>query len=186
MRPPFALVLVVLLLPASLRAQEDARETPATPAATEAPADAGAIPGLAPGRLVTPRDPTAADPAPAHPELREVFAAFGGEPGLVALMDTFMAKLLADPRTAPFFEDADHDRIERHLVAQFCAILGGGCTYTGQDMKSSHAGLGIDRADFNALVEVLQQAMDAHDIPFRAQNRLLAKLAPMHREIVTE
>jgi hemoglobin len=33
---------------------------------------------------------------------------------------------------------------------------------------------------------VLQVAMDQHDVPFSAQNKLLAKLAPMHREVVTE
>ena len=36
----------------------------------------------------------------------------------------------------------------------------------------------------NALVEVLQDTMDAQGIPFRDQNRLLARLAPMHREII--
>ena len=41
------------------------------------------------------------------------------------------------------------------------------------------------KGDFNALVEVLQQSMEARGIPFGAQNRLLARLAPMHREIVT-
>lgn len=132
------------------------------------------------------RDPGAPDPAPAHPGLRPVFEQFGGEAGLTALMDTFMAGLLADERMGPFFANADQARVKRQLVEQFCAILGGGCTYTGRDMKTSHAGLGIDRADFNRLVEVLQVAMDRHDIPFRAQNRLLAKLAPMHREVVTE
>jgi hemoglobin len=34
------------------------------------------------------------------------------------------------------------------------------------------------------LVEVLQQAMDAQGIAFGVQNRLLARLAPMHRDIV--
>jgi hemoglobin len=125
----------------------------------------------------------AADPAPVDPSLRPVFDQFGGEPGLVALMDDFMARLLADPRMRPFFAQTDHAEIKRHLVEQFCAILGGGCAYTGRDMRTTHAGLGIDRADFNALVEDLQLAMDARHIPFRAQNRLLAKLAPMHREI---
>ena len=52
-------------------------------------------------------------------------------------------------------------------------------------MKSSHAGLGIDRADFNALVEDLQIAMDRKGVPFRSQNKLLAILAPMHREVIT-
>ena len=65
------------------------------------------------------------------------------------------------------------------------AILGGGCAYTGRDMKSAHAGLGIARSQFNALVEDLQVAMDKRGIPFRAQNQLLAKLAPMHREVET-
>ena len=126
------------------------------------------------------------NPAPAHPELRPVFDQFGGEAGLVALMDELMVILLADERMRPFFEFADQAMIKRHLVEQFCVILGGPCTYTGRDMKKSHALLGIDRADFNALVEDLQIAMDRRDIPFRAQNKLLEKLAPMHREIIVK
>jgi hemoglobin len=129
------------------------------------------------------RKAPAVDPAPADPALRPVLDQFGGEPGLVALMDEFMVRLLADPRMRPFFAQVDQAAVKRHLVEQFCAILGGGCAYTGRDMRTTHAGLGIERADFNALVEDLQQAMDAKGIPFRAQNRLLAKLAPMHREV---
>jgi hemoglobin len=131
-------------------------------------------------------DPTAPNPAPAHPELRPVLEQFGGEAGLTALMDTFMAGLVADPRTGPFFANSDQVRVKRQLVEQFCVILGGDCTYTGRDMKSSHRDLQIGRGDFNALVEVLQVAMNQHDVPFSAQNKLLAKLAPMHREIVNQ
>lgn len=127
-----------------------------------------------------------ANPAPAHPELRPVLEQFGGEPGLVALMDDFMTILLADERMKPFFEFSDQALVKKHLVEQFCVILGGDCTYSGRDMKTTHALLAIDRADFNALVEDLQIAMDKHDIPFRAQNKLLEKLAPMHREIITK
>jgi hemoglobin len=131
-------------------------------------------------------DPTAPNPAPAHPELRPVLEDFGGEAGLTALMETFMAGLVADPRTGPFFANSDQVRVKRQLVEQFCVILGGDCTYTGRDMKSSHRDMQIGRGDFNALVEVLQVAMNQHDVPFAAQNKLLAKLAPMHREIVNK
>ncbi|MGH8107118.1 MAG: group I truncated hemoglobin [Arenimonas sp.] len=124
--------------------------------------------------------------APAYPELLPVFKQFGEEAGLVKLMDVFMEKLLADPRMRPFFENSDQARVKKHLVEQFCVILGGPCTYSGRDMKSSHAALGIDRAHFNALVEDLQWAMNKQGIPFRAQNKLLAKLAPMHRQIETK
>jgi hemoglobin len=127
---------------------------------------------------------TAADPAPAHPELRGVLEQFGGEPGLVALMDEFMAIMLDNPELAPFFEFSDQAKVKRQLAEQFCVILGGGCTYTGRDMVESHQGLAITRGNFNALVEDLQTAMNRRGIPFRAQNQLLAKLAPMHREII--
>ena len=33
------------------------------------------------------------------------------------------------------------------------------------------------------LVQQFQFAMDKHNVPFSAQNKLLAKLAPMYREI---
>lgn len=124
--------------------------------------------------------------APAFPELLPVYKQFGEEAGLVKLMDVFMEKLLADPRMRPFFENADQTRVKKHLVEQFCVILGGPCSYSGRDMKSSHATLGIDRSNFNALVEDLQWAMNKQGIPFRAQNKLLAKLAPMHRDIETK
>ncbi len=127
-----------------------------------------------------------ASTAPAFPELLPVFKQFGEEAGLVKLMDVFMDKMLADPRMRPFFENTDQAKVKKHLVEQFCIILGGQCTYTGRDMKSSHAALGINRANFNALVEDLQWAMNKQGIPFRAQNKLLAKLAPMHRDIETK
>jgi hemoglobin len=148
----------------------------AEPGAQADPAEADAVRA----KLARPEAP---DPAPAHPELRPVFEQFGGEAGLTALMDAFHARLAADPRTQAFFAGIDAVAFKRHLVEQACAILGGGCTYTGRDMRQAHAGLGIDRASFNAAVESLQEAMDARGIPFSAQNQLLAKLAPMHREI---
>jgi hemoglobin len=114
------------------------------------------------------------------------YQAFGEKAGLVRVMDDFMVGLLADPRTKPFFENADQARVKAQLVDQFCFILGGPCEYKGAKMKPMHANLGINREQFNALVEQLQNAMDKNKVPFRAQNQLLAILAPMHRDIVTQ
>ena len=96
----------------------------------------------------------------AEPDL-STFQAFGEKPGLVKIMDDFMLRLLADPRTRPFFEKADQTRVKAQLVDQICAALEGPCTYGGAPMGPLHAGLGIREADFNALVEDLQKAMDA-------------------------
>lgn len=125
------------------------------------------------------------NPAPADPSLLPVFEQFGGKAGLDALMEVFMVKLVEDPRTIEYFAEADQKHVKAMLSEQFCVILGGPCTYTGKSMREAHERLVINRATFNALVEALQSAMDEQKIPYRAQNKLLAKLAPMHREIVT-
>ena len=39
-------------------------------------------------------------------------------------------------------------------------------------------------SDMNALVENLQQAMREENVPFAAQNRFLAKLAPMSDNVI--
>ena len=179
-----ALVLALGLAHASqARAQDDATAgdsaIPADDEGDSVPADTEEV--VAPRRA-----PGAMDPAPADPALKPVFDQFGGVAGLTALMDDFMVGLLADARLNVFFQNADQARIKAHLVEQFCVILGGPCSYGGRDMKTTHEGLNIDRQQFNALVEDLQVAMSKRGIPFRAQNQLLAKLAPMHREIETK
>ncbi len=115
----------------------------------------------------------------------QLYRAFGEKAGLVALMDDFMVRLLADPRTGPHFKPANQQRVKEQLVDQFCALGGGPCLYKGADMKSSHANLDITKSDFHALVEVLQQSMEARGIPFTKQNQMLALLAPMNRDIIT-
>lgn len=115
-----------------------------------------------------------------------LYQALGGRIGIEHLMDEFSRRLLRDDRTRPFFQDADQANLKLRLVEQVCVVAGGPCRYGGKDMKEAHEGVDIDKADFNALVEVLQQSMEARAIPFHAQNLLLARLAPMHREIINK
>ena len=115
----------------------------------------------------------------------QIYKAFGEKAGLVSLMDDFMVRLLADHRTGPHFKPSNQQRVKEQLVDQLCSLSGGPCVYKGADMKSAHANLDIKKSDFNALVEVLQQSMDAKGIPFRTQNQMLALLAPMHRDTIT-
>ncbi len=113
-----------------------------------------------------------------------LYKAFGGHGGLVRITDDLFVTVMADPRINGFFEPKKIPHIKAMLIEQFCHVLGGGCTYTGKDMTAAHAQLGIQEGDFNALVEDLQKAMDKNDVPFSAQNKLLAALAPQHRVMV--
>jgi hemoglobin len=114
------------------------------------------------------------------------FRDFGEKAGLIKIMDDFMVGLLKDSRTKPFFENVDQQRVKEQLVDQICEILKGPCEYKGAKMTPVHKELGLNREHFNALVEQLQFAMDRNNVPFSSQNKLLAVLAPMHRNIVTK
>lgn len=114
-----------------------------------------------------------------------MYAAFGGADGVGRIVDDMLDRTVADPRTAGIFVATDMVRLRRTLKEQFCYILGGGCAYTGRSMADAHDELGLQPSDFGILVEHLQDAMTAEGIPFHTQNRLLARLAPMHRDVVT-
>ena len=109
---------------------------------------------------------------------------FGGAVGVHGIVDDLVARNTADPRISDIFRNRDLIRLRRTLFEQFCYILNGGCHYSGQTMAQSHKDMGIQQADMAALVENLQTAMRFHHVPMAAQNRLLAKLAPMHRQVV--
>ena len=109
---------------------------------------------------------------------------FGGRDGIARIAARTVDLSEADPRIAAIFAAYDMVRLKRTLGEQFCYLLGAGCDYSGRDMRTAHAEMGVTKADMNALVENLQAAMREAGVPFAAQNRLLAKLAPMSGDVV--
>jgi len=113
-----------------------------------------------------------------------LYRALGAREGIGTLMVDFVGRLRADPRIGALFKETNPQYLAEQLRDQICGVAGGPCEYEGPTMKKAHEDMKIGKADFNALVEVLQQAMDARNVPFGVQNQLLARLAPMHRDIV--
>jgi hemoglobin len=146
---------------------------------------AQAAPAVPPGEeAVDPYDISNAN-AGASPFMgTEMLEAFHGREGIGRIVDDLVAAVKADKRTEEVFHASDFVRLARTLKEQFCYILNGGCDYTGRDMASMHKDHGVTVAEFNALVELLQDAMDREGVAFGAQNRFLTKLAPMKRDVV--
>jgi hemoglobin len=115
-----------------------------------------------------------------------LFADLGGQAGIDRIVDVSVENYLADDRIKAIFDESNMDRVRAQFKVQFCQIAGGPCQYTGHNMAEAHRGLKLTNADFNAVVEDLQDAMDKVGIPFATQNRFLARLAPMQRHVVTK
>ena len=115
-----------------------------------------------------------------------LFVSLGGEPAIKAVVKDFVEQEVApDPRINAFFKNADIPGLEQKLYDQICAASGGGCTYTGKDMKTAHAGMNIKEADFNALVEDLVKSLDKFHVKDADKQALLGVLGPMKGDIVT-
>ena len=167
-----AILLSALLLQAPANAAPAAGNAPAPHAMPgEEPVDPYAV---SPGNLGT--KPFSGD---------GMARAFHGQDGIRRIVDGFVTRNFDDPVIGEIFANHDRIRIRRTLFEQFCAILNAGCTYTGRDMKDVHRDMGNQQGDLNRVVENLQAAMRDEGVSFQAQNRFLAKLAPMRRVVVT-
>src|SRR5438105_15730711 len=115
---------------------------------------------------------------------KSLYDRLGGLGAITAVVDDFVGNVAADNRINKFFAKTDIPRLKRLLVEQICAGTGGPCTYTGRDMRSVHAGMGITDAQFNALVEDLVKSLDKFKVPEKEKGELLGILGPMKPSIV--
>lgn len=113
-----------------------------------------------------------------------LFDSMGGEATLRAAVDHFADVVEADDRINFTFADTDMAKFKQLLFDQLCNLSGGPCTYGGRDMRTAHQKLKINNAQFNALAEDLYIGLQQAGVPYRLQNKLMAKLAPMQRQIV--
>lgn len=113
-----------------------------------------------------------------------VFKALHGKTGIDRIVADLISRLRSDRRTADVFAASDIERLQRTLSEDICYVSGGPCHYTGMDMTTAHQHMGLQEHHFNALVEMLEDAMSREGVPFRYQARLLAKFAPMKPQVV--
>ena len=118
------------------------------------------------------------------PKDDSLYRDLGEQAGITHIVEGMLLNIAADPRIVRHFENIDIVRLRDKLVEQICVEAGGPCTYTGDSMEESHKGQNLTPGDFNALVENLQDAMSAQGVPMPAQNRLLARLAPMRDQVI--
>jgi hemoglobin len=116
---------------------------------------------------------------------KSLYDRLGGKPAITAVVDDFVARVAADRRINHFFANTNVPPFKAKLVDQLCEASGGPCKYTGRDMKSAHAGMGVGEADFNALVEDLVTTLDKFKVPEKEKGELLSVLGPMKKDIVT-
>lgn len=91
-------------------------------------------------------------------EQASLYDKLGGGAAITVAAELFYRKVLADERTAHFFDDVDMDRMVAKQSAFLSMVLGGPSAYTGKDMRAAHASLvdrGLTDVHFDAVMEHL-------------------------------
>ena len=84
---------------------------------------------------------------------KSLYQRLGGYDAIAAVTDDLIVQLANDKLIAPFLTGLSNDskkKLRQHFVDFLCAAAGGPCVYTGRDMKTSHAGLGITSAQWDS------------------------------------
>ena len=118
---------------------------------------------------------------------KSLYERVGGYNALAAVVDDFIVRLISDKQFEKFFSGASNDskkRIRQHILDQFCAATGGPCVYTGRDMKTSHAGLGITNAEWDAAAKHLTASLDKFKVPEKEKGEILAFVVSLKKDIV--
>ena len=127
---------------------------------------------------------TMGDQASSAPSL---YKRLGGREGIAIVVGDFVGTMAADPRVSARFKDMkgpDVEKLKSNIADQICDATGGPCSYLGRDMKTTHKGMRITEAEWNATVDNLGKALDKNKVGEKEKSELLGLLAPMKPDIV--
>ncbi len=125
---------------------------------------------------------------------KSLYERLGGEPAITAVVDEFVARAAANPdvnftrQGQPRVWEATPENmaaLKKHLV-QFISVAAGATdtVYEGRDMKTSHEGMKITNAEFDALAGDLIAALDKFNVPEKEKNELLSIVGTTRAQIV--
>jgi hemoglobin len=120
---------------------------------------------------------------------KSLYQRLGGYDVIAAIVDDLFSCLRADPQFARFAAGRSvdsHNRSRQLLVDQICALAGGPCVYIGRDMKTSHAGLGITEAEWEANLKYAAASLDKFGIPQKEKQEFLGLFLRYKQEIVED
>lgn len=119
---------------------------------------------------------------------RSLYERIGGEASVMAAVDLFYRKVLADPLTRPFFEGLDMPAQVQKQISFMAWALGGPTEYRGRDLRTAHARLvkdkGLGDAHFDAVAGHLKSTLEELGVEAALVHEVLATVAATRREVL--
>ncbi len=108
----------------------------------------------------------------------------GGQEAIGAVVDEFYDRVLADDQLVHYFDDVDMTKQRAHQTQFLSAVAGGPVEYDGDDMRTAHEHLEINRADFGAIATHLEAALESFDVDREDIDAVLEAVGSYEDDIV--
>jgi hemoglobin len=116
-----------------------------------------------------------------------LYERLGGYDAICAATDDLLARLQSDPEIRDYWKGTSEAtrRKGRQLVVDFMVEAAGGpAYYTGQDMKTAHAGMRISGRDWEIFMRHATATLEQFAVPAQEREEVLGFFTSLKGEIV--
>ena len=108
----------------------------------------------------------------------------GGRDGIRAVVDDFYDRLVADEEIGPFFEGSNMEFLRRTQTDFLCEAAGGPETYDAAPIREAHLHVPFTPAHIQRAVELLEESLDAFDVPEEDAETVVEAVAAYESELL--
>jgi len=122
---------------------------------------------------------------------KNLFTRIGGKPAVCAVVDDFVDRLAgnkvlnANPQIKAAFGRVPVPGLKYSIMEIVCQATGGPQTYTGLNMRESHAHLKITESEWTAFAEEFGNTLAKFKVPETERNELFAIVGSLKDDVVT-
>ena len=116
---------------------------------------------------------------------KSLYKRLGGEDAIAAVVDEFYDRIMSDEQVAGYFSDVDMQKQRAHQAQFISSVTGGPVEYSGGEMETVHADMGITPTDFQAIATHLDNALVEFDVGESDRQAVLEEIASYQDAIVT-
>ncbi len=95
---------------------------------------------------------------------KSTFERYGGFGSISKVFSSFYDKVLDSPELSKYFENIDMRRQIDHQTKFIASLMGGPASYSNQELERAHARFTITRAEFDEMMELLQETLEDFDL----------------------
>jgi hemoglobin len=118
---------------------------------------------------------------------QSLYDRIGGAAAVMAAVDIFYQKVLADPVTAPYFKDLDMQALVKKQVSFMTWAFGGPDEYKGRPLREAHGDLvkkGLSDQHFDAVATHLVATLKELDVEQSLIDEAVAKIVPTRKDVL--